>query len=186
MQLPSVIGLTGKKRAGKNVLAASLEQYGYETAAFADPLKDRALRLNPIIYFDREANEYVGLDQIVAECGWEHAKDSYPEVRRILQYLGTDVIRAIDPDYWVRQMEYRLVEADLLGQKMVVADVRFENEANLIRKWGGIIVEIQRPNLVQSFDSHISESGVAADCVIMNTGPRDELIHEFLRVVADL
>ena len=179
MNLPRVIGLTGLKRSGKTTLARELSALGYKDVAFADPLKDLAVRLDPILTGDTR------LSQVIDAYGWEYAKDHYPESRRILQFLGTEVVREVNPDHWVNKMRQKIC-INHPDKKFVVSDVRFENEADVVRECGGIVVEIIRPGLSLPTDSHSSESGVCADWVIYNTGTKDELLSEFLKEVSDL
>jgi len=175
--LPNLIGLSGVARSGKDTLAAGLAQYGYKRLAFADPLKEMAVTLNPIV--DSQGTR---LADVVTSDGWESVKDRYPEARRILQFLGTEVVRAIKQDHWVEITR----EAIAAGGRFVVTDVRFESEAEMIRQMGGIVVEIFRPSLPKSKDAHISEAGVVADWVVVNSGTREDLYREFMREIGDL
>lgn len=45
---------------------------------------------------------------------------------------------------------------------VVIEDVRFENEAALIRELGGVVVHILRPGMAAD-DTHASEAGVMVD-----------------------
>ncbi|MDP5128626.1 MAG: hypothetical protein NWP37_02495, partial [Pontimonas sp.] len=74
--------------------------------------------------------------------GWEEAKRSYPDVRRLLQNLGTEAIRALDPGFWVRIAMKKALEAD---GPVVFIDTRFPNEIDAIRRQGGILVRVERP-----------------------------------------
>lgn len=178
MQLPRVIGITGLKRSGKSTLARQLAALGYENVAFADPLRDLAYRFNN--YIDETGCR---LAQVIDEYGWEYAKDNYPEVRHILQFLGTEVVREVKQTHWTDQMRQRIADPE---QRFVVSDVRFENEAQVVRDNGGFVVEIVRPGLVLPKDGHVSEAGVVADWVLYNTGTPEELYHDFLGEISDL
>lgn len=182
MQLPRVIGLSGLKQSGKNTLADGLATLGYETLAYADPLREMCLVLNPMIPLDPR-EPAVRLSEVIEQYGWDLAKERFPEVRRTMQILGTEVVRHVKPDYWIEQMRQRLGDGDGL---YVVADVRFENEADLIREVGGIVVEVVRPGRTQAPDAHVSEAGVVADWVISNAGSKEDLLREFLGEINDL
>lgn len=119
--------------------------------------------------------------------GEERAKDALPEVRRFYQRLGTEGVRDnLGDTVWVdlvaSQIE-EIREEDLRARleargtpgapvpprtPLVLADVRFENEADLIRGWGGLVVEIRRPSQGDPADGHSSEAGVRADHVVEN------------------
>lgn len=61
--------------------------------------------------------------------------------RDILQFVGTEVMRSYVADYHID-----VVVSNLLSdEKIVVADVRFENEAEGILNAGGFLVRIERP-----------------------------------------
>ena len=60
---------------------------------------------------------------------------------------------------------------------MVIADVRFENEAEFVRRLGGTLVHIVRPD-IYAVAAHASENGVTqlpADKVLHNGGSLEEL-----------
>jgi hypothetical protein len=147
-----IIGLNGKKRAGKNTFANAL---GGTHLAFGDALKDMALAINPTI---GDGYGSTDLASLVGGLGWEQAKE-FSDVRRFLQRLGTEGIRNfIGKDAWVQILEpkYQFTHANDL---VVITDVRFDNEAASITDAGGWIVEIVRPELEET-DSHASENGI--------------------------
>lgn len=182
MSAPVVIGLIGKKRSGKDSFAATLvEEHGYKRVAFADPLRDAALRLDPYVdgsVLDNGELHPYRLSEVVQTLGWERAKDEVPEVRRILQALGTDAIRTIDADFWVRS-GVAAIQAELGAPSeasVVVTDVRFPNEADAIRDSGGILVRIVRPGY--DGDGHATETALddyVPDILVNNDGTLDQL-----------
>lgn len=179
----SLVGLMGKKRSGKDSFAATLvQERGFERFAFADPLKEAALALDPFIgskwdgfWHGRDVDDVDDvprLSDLVESEGWEAAKE-WPEVRRILQNFGVG-IRAIDEDFWLRTTLTRALDA---RNPAVITDVRFPNEADAIRENGGTLVRIFRPGL-DSSDSHASETALddyEPDVTVMNVGTLDEL-----------
>ena len=60
---------------------------------------------------------------------------------------------------------------------IVVADVRFNNEADMVHRLGGIVVKVDRD--IPKEDTHISESGIDAmtcyDILIQNNGSLEDL-----------
>jgi hypothetical protein len=174
-----IIGLIGKKRSGKDTFAATLvEERGFARFAFADPLKEAALSLDPLIRLEQDethlstggfvyGERIERLSAIVGRVGWERAKE-IREVRRTLQNYGV-AIREIDEGFWVRGT---LDRALAHPGPVVVTDVRFPNEAEAILNAGGRIVRIVRPGLA-SDDSHVSETaldGYPADLDVLNSG----------------
>ena len=168
-----LVGLTGKKRSGKDTFAAVLvEEFGFTRVAFADPLKDAALALNPIVDVTTiVSNGYAVPDTLrlrdaVDEFGWERAKE-IPEVRRTLQEYGHG-IRGIDPDFWIRAAKTRIAAID---DPVVVTDVRYLTEADAIRELGGLIVKTIRPETEDRSDRHPSEvelESISADLDVFN------------------
>ena len=171
-----LIGIMGKKRAGKDVLAARLvEAHGFTRLAFADPMRAALLALNPILPFATAPGSLtpLRLAPYVAAWGWDAAKEHY-EVRRLLQDYGTGIRDYAGADVWVDAMERNLHRT--FGP-VVISDVRFPNEAARISRLGGVLVRVYRPDLV-STDTHISETaldGLAADYIVANVGTLADL-----------
>lgn len=181
--LPPLIGLIGKKRAGKDTFARGLLRRGAVRYAFADPLKEAVLATDPIIEpyvrYEREGdfvNHFaagVRLKWFVERAGWERAKE-LPEVRRLLQEFGV-AIRAIDEDFWLRTTIDKAV-AD--PRPAVITDVRFPNEAKAIADRGGALIRVVRPGL-DSDDQHVSETALddyPVDVVVDNVTTADDLV----------
>jgi len=156
-----IIGLIGRARAGKDTVAARLvEAHGYVRVAFADALREVALAFDPIIVPVETASPAhpwaaARLSEIINQYGWEEAKDRYPEVRRTLQRLGC-AIRDQDRDFWVRIVHGKINDET---RPVVVSDVRFANEATMLRQLGGRLVRVVRPGLAAT-DTHVSETAL--------------------------
>lgn len=145
-----LIGLVGKARSGKDSVAARLvEAHGYVRVAFADPLKQAALAVNPIVVCgegpDDPFEPTLRLADAVRLYGWEVAKDEIPEVRSFLQNFGQAVRDVLGEDIW---RDRALAEADRLhdaGVPVAITDVRYRNEAAGILARGGVLVRVLRP-----------------------------------------
>ena len=173
----AAIGLTGFAKSGKDTVGKILvEDYGYIRASFADVLREALYRLNPTINvvdtagfpsftFESAIPHYPEqlwtLRDLVDEEGWDEAKTRHPEVRRLLQVMGTEVGRQLlYEDVWVDAV---LMKLDPL-QKYVFTDVRFSNEAFGIRQFffnagGAQIWRITRPG-IGPVNGHASEAGL--------------------------
>jgi hypothetical protein len=134
-----------------------LTRFGGYRYSFADPL--RAMLL-------------AGLGIDLNDPFWiKHKEDPVPgfgnkSPRQMLQWLGTEWGRnLIDENIWVTLGKQKFI---LRGPGMVIADVRFENEANWIRYMGGIMIHVKRPD-VAPVARHASEGGIMID-------PRDALL----------
>lgn len=182
-----LIGLTGYAGSGKDTAAKSLIEMGWTRVSFADPVRECLLALDPIMalsYIPQESPKEIAVGMVrsvttvaarrlasaVAEDDWNFVK-GYPEVRRLLQRMGTEVGRNIlGENIWVDIAE-RKIEA--IAGPVVVTDVRFPNEAEMIRRRGGSIVRIERPGL-ERVNEHSSETEIdkiEPDITLMNLGP---------------
>ena len=165
-----LVGLMGRKRAGKDSVAEGLAIHAaFLRYAFAARLKEALLALDPIV------SDGLRLSNFVAILGWEGAK-TIPEVRRLMQYYG-DSARMLDPDIFVRATMPKVERALADGYSVVVTDVRRKNEAEAIRRAGGVLVRVVRPG-ADDGDTHISETEcdeVEADAEIVNDGALADL-----------
>ncbi|MBJ2274824.1 MULTISPECIES: deoxynucleotide monophosphate kinase [Pseudomonas] len=170
---PILIGLTGRARSGKTTAAEHLAQtYLLEQYAFADPLRDGLMAI-----FNLDPTDFEG-DRKEQPLGW---LDCSP--RQLMQSMGTEWARnTVHPDVWVKLAEQNLeYMTKALGAVLgfVVSDVRFENEADLIRRRGGTVIHILRPNAL-AVNPHISEAGIAANSADL-TLPNYGTVEGFLR-----
>ncbi len=131
MRTPRWIGLTGRAGAGKTYVADKLTLAGsHYQVKFAYALRD-------------EIEQKLGVE---IPRLWE--KPTSPEVRRLLQWWGTDWRRSEDPDYWVKRTMREADEAATnphLPDAIIFDDVRFPNEARAVQKRGGLIVRVLAP-----------------------------------------
>lgn len=167
-----LIGVTGYAQHGKDTVGrVAVATQKFHRYAFADQLKLLALETDPIIdmqYREPPANEVydMRLSKIVDTVGWEAAK-GFPEVRRILQELGTGARNVIGKDVWVDALAHRLVvegrmtESGRMLDGVVVTDVRFPNEAKWIHDHDGVVVLVLRPDFDNGVGTtHVSESHI--------------------------
>jgi len=142
-----LIGLAGAKRVGKDVVASMLcEKHGFTQYAFASPLKTLC-------------QDLFGLTDQQVHGSLKEVRDRryHMTPRQILQQVGTDCIRTISPTHWLDAFEKQLVAES--RSKVVVSDVRFQNEVDLIRRLGGRVFLITR-ECCEVCDRHVSEQQV--------------------------
>ena len=79
--------------------------------------------------------------------------------RVMMQTLGTEWGRNLLPDLWLRIWRHEL---DRTANVVIVPDVRFDNEAELIRSLGGTIIHIRRKPTADmlTVPAHTSEAGI--------------------------
>jgi hypothetical protein len=171
-----IIGLSGYAQTGKDTVAQHLvNEYGFTRIAFADPIREALYALDPILH-DYPAIPGIRLSWIVDRSGWESVKKESPEVRRLLQRLGTEVARnQWSPDFWVDLAMKKASKFD----KVVITDVRFPNEYEAIRGANGDIWRVVKPGIsaVNAHPSEVSLDNYTFDKTIINDGSLD-ILHE--------
>jgi hypothetical protein len=165
----NLIGLTGYAQSGKDTLANILmDKYGYRRIAFADTIREFLYEVNPMVACSPTGY----LKDLVNLVGWDKAKQE-PQVRRLLQDLGVTARKLIDEDIWVK-IALRNLSA---GDRVVITDVRFENEAESISALGGQLWRVKRAG-VDAVNAHISETqldGYRVDQIFLNNGTVEDL-----------
>lgn len=160
--MTGLVGITGKAGSGKSTAAQVLLDAGWVRIKFADPLKDmlRAIGLD-----DRHIEGHL------KEVPCDMLMGKTP--RHAMQTLGTEWGReCIAPDFWVALARRRIALAMAAGLNVVVDDVRFENEAQVIRELGGFVLGLERGD---GAGLHVSEAGVLPDIQHINDGTVAEL-----------
>jgi hypothetical protein len=163
-----IIGITGKAQAGKSTVAGILErEFGFKEMAFADRLKSLSSTLLP--------NSFC-TNHLVKMHGSNDDKNTTIKgvgvtYRQFLQKVGV-AMRDIYPDVWVNLLEEDL-ENIYPEYDVVIADVRFDNEAAWIKKRKGKIILVERENSTGYVPNHVSEQGISnkyIDVAVKNKG----------------
>ena len=211
-----LVGFVGLKRSGKDTAAQALVDHGWTRMAFADPLKDMATKLRGVwvevpegVHLDaavpvmRDSSGHGGSFAqylyVVDALGMEAAKDLVPDVRRLLQTLGTDCVRGtFGGTAWVDLMQDKVHHALHDGASVVLTDVRFHEEFDLVQRLGGAVIGVWRGSVTAFSDAlegeggrgdeHVSERTAyelldRCDAVIYNNGTIDDLHRMVLHVV---
>lgn len=133
-----IVGLVGQKGSGKSEMAKVLESLGFRRMSFADPLKAGLATMFMI-------PQAVFYDPLLKEVPVRELSNVTP--RKMMQLLGTDFARNIlGRDVWVSLMLKRLARVIKENPKVliVVDDVRFENEFELLTRMDAIMINIRR------------------------------------------
>jgi len=172
-----LIGISGKKGHGKDTAAKHLEEkHNFRVIHFADPLKEACKSL-----FLMNDDQLYGSRKEEVDPRWGVSP------RTVMQKLGTDICRVemdkvipgIGDSFWLRRLEIELIELLESGIDVVIADVRYPNEVQLVKKYNGTTLNIVRGE-INTKDAHISENalnGTVFDHVINNDAGITEL-HE--------
>jgi hypothetical protein len=144
-----IIGWAYKQLSGKSTACYYLEKkYGFKEDSFAHSLKtgigSHVFGLTHEQLHDQKAKATVDLF-------WNMTP------REILQRAGTEAMRnTFDKDIWIKTLQKRL-QSD--PKKMyAISDVRYKNEAEAIKSWGGKVIRIDRDYMDKPSSNHISET----------------------------
>jgi len=166
------IAFVGAKQSGKDTAANFLvSKLGYTRLAFADRLKELLYEANPMV-----TKSGYRLRGIVDQVGWDDAKESYPEVRQALQRVGLACRIHIGDTVWVDIVAEQVRDLRAEGKAVVLTDVRFPNEVEMVRELGGALVRVIRHGQELGTDDHISETALAdvpVDDELWNPGKMD-------------
>lgn len=166
----ALLGITGRMGSGKTTASQVLVDRGWINIKMAGPLKDMARAIGLTDRHIEGDLKEVPCDLL---CG--------RTPRHAMQTLGTEWGRdMIAPHVWTNIARTRIVDAMASGLSVVVDDIRFQNEADLIRDLGGMVLRIVRPDI--AMQSHQSEADLPADMIHVNNGTERELIG-FVRYV---
>lgn len=161
-----LIGLCGKANSGKNTVAALLPATG--VIAFADPLYAGLANILGVTVETLQDRDFK--EAVVPWIG--------KSPRQMLQTLGTEWGRGmVCDDLWVRIARRRIESA---GDFVVVTDVRFDNEAEMLREMGGEVWLVERPG-ADTCVPHESEKGISDKFItrrIVNAGTLPDLAME--------
>lgn len=158
-----LIGIAGPAQSGKSTLAGEFRRLvefrgqKYREQPFAGPLK-RMLASIGVDVSDLSKNTPVPF------------LDGSVTPRIMMQTLGTEWGRSLLPDLWLRVWR---CELDNSAHTVCVPDVRFDNEADLIRELGGVIIHVQRKPTADmlAVPAHVSEVGITrtkGDIILRN------------------
>jgi len=161
-----VILISGKAQNGKDTVAAYMREKLTED-------KHRVL-----------ITHYADLLKYICRSyfGWNGVKDE--KGRKMLQYVGTDVIRKENPSLWVDFVALMLKYFHENWDYVIIPDCRFPNEVSTMRDSGfdTLYLRVIRSNfaspLTEEQQKHPSETaldGYDADYCIDNNGTLSEL-----------
>ena len=147
-----IIGITGLAGSGKDTIGDIVTNNfaNWEKMSFASHLKDVTALL-------------FGMDRkmLAGETPEDRAKRELPDEfwsnkfgkdftpRYALQFLGTNLLRnQLHPNIWVDCLERKILSSK---KNIVITDVRFPNEINMIKNIGGEIWRVERGSLPNWF-----------------------------------
>lgn len=160
-----LVGVSGKIASGKDTIAPLIvSELGYsfpDGLSFGDHLKNELKQIIHIVnksQYYSQAEHFVKMDMFpknsyykeVVEALYDPIKSGeitnqysrHPQFRRAIQIWATEVRRAEDPLYWIRQTAADVTENLANKRSVEISDVRFPNEAEFITDFRGILVRL--------------------------------------------
>ena len=155
-----IICISGKAEHGKTTTAKIMQTI----------LQERGYRVL--------VTNYAGVLKFICTAffDWDGKKDETG--RHLLQYVGTDVVRKQDPDFWVNFMKSVLKLFNGEWDYVLIDDVRFQNEIEGLQDTFDVItLRVNRPmyenNLTDDQRKHPSETALddyTFDYTLINPG----------------
>jgi hypothetical protein len=166
---------------GKTTAAGVLQDQGFQPISFAAPLRSMVFSL--LLDLGYNSGEAFALlhtrkEELLPQLG--------VSTRHLLRTLGTEWGRScVHPSLWLQSFQCRLAGLDLV----VVDDVRFANEAQLILQLGGEIWQLRRPGHERPAE-HASDGDLNGwdgfACTVTNDGSLEVLRTQVLTALASL
>jgi hypothetical protein len=192
-----LIAVLGRKSSGKDTFANYIiNKYGFVKYSFADPLK------KGIQHFFNLTDQQL-IDEKLKES-IDHRWGISP--RKLFQIIGTDIFQNVLKEYipelsingrnhWVILFNqwYTSQQQDT---NVIIADGRFLHEIEEVKKLGGKVIKIIRPdqnnNNINKNDSHLSELEIDMipdkfiDHIIINDSNNLDTFHQKIDQLFDL
>ena len=152
--MKTIIGLTGRRRAGKDTFAAScinlLGPDKSQRLAFADALKHQAA-------FALSSAEGFPVEFFINEFNDAETKEAY---RPFLQWYGTEFVRKIlnRPNRWIDTLRNQILESN--SEYILITDVRSLAEVTMLKEFGATIIRLTRAQSIyenKGVDLHETE-----------------------------
>lgn len=172
--MTKIIGFSGLAGSGKDTAADIIENISNEKiyrCSIAGPLKEMVRAA----YDLTEDQVYTSKKDVLDEY-WRCTP------RDLLIEIGT-LMRDRDSDHWIKLLERLMKKAIESHDMIIITDVRYDNEAEFIRRMGGQIVGIKRKDWERKND-HASENGLTKyDIEIENEGVMEKYVEEIKRLM---
>ena len=170
-----LIGLIGRARVGKDTVAEHLRIYhGFSQYAFADPMKD----MLEVVFGDRFRT-----GDREAPIDWLGKSP-----RHLMQTLGTEWGRnCVHPDLWTLLAEREVEYHAKYRYNLVISDVRFHNEADMILRHGGELWHVLRGDapVVATHGSECAQWDHYPARLLNNNGTLDQLYRNIDLLMAE-
>ena len=159
-----IIGMCGLIGTGKDTVADILvNNYNFIKVSFADKLKDGVAT---VFSWDREMLEGITDESRTwreqKDEFWSRETNEHITPRLVLQMFGTDCMRnGFYNGIWVSIVKQQIINNP--NKNFVIPDVRFPNEAKMIKEVNGEVWRICRGPDPQWFISYVKDNIVPTD-----------------------
>lgn len=144
-----IIGLSGKIGCGKTELSKNIMSImDSERIALGDVLKKEVADIFGVsvdLFYSQKGKEKIVMAIFPEGDFYSQIKGgTVPKAmtaRELLQWWGTDIRRHQDPAYWIKKMDSVLIQKR--HSNVIIDDIRFPEEANLVRQHGGFLVRLE-------------------------------------------
>lgn len=144
--MTKIVAFAGRKQSGKTTCSEAVAEifdriFGSDSSViynFADPLKkDICMNILGLTHdqcygSDDSKNELV-------DCYWDNKQLS---AREVMQFVGTDIFRKMQTGVWANATINKITKEN--PPLAIIADCRFPNEVEAIKKAGGIVIKLTR------------------------------------------
>ena len=175
-----IIAICGKKRTGKDTIAAVLERnYAFALCKFAQQLKNGLCS-----FFNFTLEQLEGPEKDAIDPRWGISP------RHAMQWMGTDIMQfqihsllpGIGRNFWAKQLASQ-IEASGDATRIVISDMRFFHEYLYLKERFGarfVTMRVRRDAAEKggAEDGHASEvdcDNIPADYTIFNNGSIESL-----------
>jgi|LakMenE18May11ns_1017448.scaffolds.fasta_scaffold9918494_3 hypothetical protein len=188
-----IISISGRKSSGKTILANEVVKRGFKKISFADKLKKVTAELvgcciedlcdpqlkeekfdKPIFWLDIQSK----LESILGKKINKEIENKLLYNRRdALQFLGTEVLREVDPEFHINSLKEQIEP----NKDYVLDDTRFLNELDILNSLNATCVFIIRPYYLK-YSNHKSETELNRKNfknVIINNKSQESLLKHF-------
>jgi len=169
--LPPIIGLLGRSRRGKDTIADYIiNKYPvYKNIKLARPIKDAAKSL-----YNFTDEQLEGGQKEIIDKRWNISP------RDAMVFITTSFMNKMGSDFFSRRLFDNLLPTD----KVIISDVRYDNDIIEIKQRNGIIIKVLRDiEPYHSWESHIDQRTLHIDYTIENNGSIDDLYAQINQIV---
>jgi len=175
-KLPKLIGICGKKRSGKDILANYLcNNYSFTNEKISEDLKNIIKILFGFTDNQLESNEKEDIDKSWGVSPRQTMKFIGTE---IMQYKIQELLPNIKRNFWINSFIKKHIENQT--NNIVISDLRFLHEYEALKKYNIYIIRLER-DLENNEDNHISETeflNIPPDVILSNNGTINDLYNK--------